>query len=655
MFKNRDQVPPGNEMMASNAHLPENKLFPPNSHRNMPPVLQLAKKVGNKAMTKLLQNQRQPSMPVIQRKLDPDSLNKMKADKPDRYGKKDFENAVGDDGKFTDVKADKGLPTFWGLLKEVYGEENLNSSIFHFTKELGDTCDRPHSVTADITKNGWNSERDPSGLVPAIGNLGYEESLIRDGNDKHRVASYNGGHLVGYQILRGEQADQQWNVAPQDKKNNQESYNNTIEVMLRGARVGTKYEYTVELQYDQYNFSVDQDQLKKRGILKEIDSDKPWEIQLPVRIPFKWDAKALMINDGQFGSPTNGTASYDQYSQTMDETNLDSAKAETTARYNLWLADEKDDKSLFDKDSEEFNDLHWVKNIHFSMHQALPTDRKKNKNPIDWKGEEGKKTAFYGDVRKGRAANSASSLEKAEKMLEQNKHLIHDIEAIEDVKQPEEFELLPKREINRQIGDTKKGFFITRLHNCQIKNEYQKLRDANEEWLELFSVQREELKILELGKETWNELTTKINKEASPVQIEEYILSLMELKRTLLKIKDHRESRRLYKQVVDTNYPVYKEKFEDCMSKSIIEYRRLVGLKARVDELRVEEESLDKQIKGPKKKLKRDDQENKKIQAKERMEVLLKELEILENEIQGLENLQNSYSRVTYEVFFNGK
>ncbi|WP_088908900.1 hypothetical protein [Brevibacillus formosus] len=94
------------------------------------------------------------------------------------------------------MKADKGLPTFWGLLKEVYGEENLNEPFFHFTKELGDTCDRPHSVTAEITKNGWDSDRDASALVTAIGNLGYEESLIRDGNDKHREASYNGGHFL---------------------------------------------------------------------------------------------------------------------------------------------------------------------------------------------------------------------------------------------------------------------------------------------------------------------------------------------------------------------------------------------------------------------------------------------------------------------------
>ncbi|WP_186380538.1 hypothetical protein [Brevibacillus brevis] len=606
-------------------------------------------------MTKLLQNQKQSSMPVIQRKLQQDNLNKMKADKPDTYGKKDFENAVGDDGKFTDVKADKGLPTFWGLLKEVYGEENLNPSFFHFTKELGDTCDRPHSVTAEITKNGWISDRDASGLVTAIGNLGYEESLIRDGNDKHRVASYNGGHLVGYQILRGEQADQQWNVAPQDKKNNQQSYNNTIEAMLREASVGTKYEYTVELQYDQYNFSVDQDQLKKRGILKEIDSDKPWEIQLPVRVPFKWDATALMINDGQFSSPTDGTASYEQYSQTMDETNLDDTKEETTARYNLWMADDTGDKKLFEKGSEDFDDLQWVKNVHFSMHQALPIDRKKNKNPIDWKGEEGKKTANYGDVQKGRAAKSANSLEKAEKILEQNNHLIHEIEVIEDVKKPAEFELIPKREIKRQMTDKVKGFFLTRLNECQIKNEYQKLRDANDDWLDLFSVQREELEIFQLGKETCSKLATEINQEASPQQIEEHIKSLTELKRTLLKIKDHRESRWLYKQTVESTYPVYKGKLANCKSDSITDYQRLENLKARVEELREEEEELDEQIKSSKKKVKRSYQEDNttKIQAKERMQVLMQQIYELENEIRGLESLQNNYSRLTFEEFLN--
>ncbi|MCM3142734.1 hypothetical protein [Brevibacillus sp. MER 51] len=577
----------------------------------------------------------------------------MKADKPDTYEKKDFENARGDDGKFTDVQADKGLPTFWGLLKEVYGEENLNESFFHFTKELGDTCDRPHSVTVEITKNGWNSDRDASALVTAIGNLGYEESLIRDGNDKHRVASYNGGHLVGYQILRGEKADQQWNVAPQDKKNNQQSYNNTIEEMLREARVGTKYEYTVELQYDQYNFSVDQDQLKKRNILKEIDSDKPWEIQLPVRIPFKWDATALMINDGQFGFPTDGTSSYEQYSQTMDEANLDYTKEDTTARYNLWLGDGTSDKKLFEKGSEDFDDIKWVKNIHFSMHQALPTDRKKNKNPINWRGEEVKKVANYGDVQKGRATKSANGLGRAEKILEQSKHLIHEIEAIEDVKKPAEFELLPDK-INGLISDQIKGFFITRLGECHIKNDYQKLRDANEDWLDLFSVQQEELEIFRIGKETWNELATKINDQASPVQIEEYIKLLTELKRTLLKLKDHRESRWLYKRVVDTTYPEYARKLVGCIRGSRQEYLRLVNRKSRVDELREEEEELDEQIKRSKKKVKREDNTTK-TQAKERMQVILQQICELENEIQELENRQNNYSRVTYEEFLNGR
>lgn len=605
-------------------------------------------------MTKLLQNQKQSSMPVIQRKLHPDNLNKMKADKPDTYEKKDFENAHGDDGKFTDVKADKGLPTFWGLLKEVYGEENLNEPFFHFTKELGDTCDRPHSVTAEITKNGWNSDRDASALVTAIGNLGYEESLIRDGNDKHRVASYNGGHLVGYQILRGEKADQQWNVAPQDKKNNQQSYNNTIEAMLREASVGTKYEYTVELQYDQYNFSVDQDQLKKRGILKEIDSDKPWEIQLPVRIPFKWDATALMINGGQFGSPTDGTSSYEQYSQTMDEANLDYTKEDTTARYNLWLADDTGDKKLFVKGSEDFDDIQWVKNIHFSMHQALPTDRKKNKNPINWRGEEGKKVANYGDVQKGRAAKSANGLGRAEKILEQNKHLIYEIEAIEDVKKPAEFKLFPKKEINRRIPYEIKGFFITRLNECQLKNDYQKLRDANEDWLDLFSVQHEELEIFQLGKETWNELAKKINEQASPVQIEEHIKSLTELKRTLLKIKDHRESRWLYKRVVETTHPEYARKLEECIRDSWQDHLRLANLKSRIEKLREEEEELDEQLKRSKKKARREDNTSK-TQAKERMQVLTQQICELENNIQELENRQNNYTRVTYEEFLNDK
>ncbi|MGK5649820.1 hypothetical protein ACSNN6_03230 [Brevibacillus formosus] len=326
---------------------------------------------------------------------------------------------------------------------------------------------------------------------------------------------------------------------------------------------------------------------------------------------------------------------------------MDYTKEDTTLRYNLWLADNTGDKKLFEKGSEDFDDIQWAKNIHFSMHQALPTDRKKNKNPINWRGEEGKKVVNYGDVQKGRAAKSANGLGRAEKILEQNKHLIYEIEAIEDVKKPAEFKLLSKK-IPYQI----KGFFITRLNECQIKNDYQKLRDANEDWLDLFSVQQEELEIFQLGKEKWNDLAMKINEQASPVQIEEHIKSLTELKRTLLKIKDHRESRWLYKQVVETTYPEYARKLEECIRDSCQDHLRLVNLKSRVEELREEEEELDEQLKRSKKKVRREDNTSE-TQAKGRMQVLTQQICELENEIQELENRQNNYIRVTYEEFLN--
>lgn len=170
----------------------------------------------------------------------------------------------------------------------------------------------------------------------------------------------------------------------------------------------------------------------------------------------------------------------------------------------------------------------------------------------------------------------------------------------------------------------------------------------------MFSVQQEELEIFRLGKETWNDLATKINEQASPVQIEEHIKSLTELKRTLLKIKDHRESRRLYTGVVDTTYPEYARKLVECVTDSKQDYLRLINLKRRVGELREEEEELDEQIESSKKKVKREEITSK-THAKERMQVLIKQIYELENEIQGLESRQNNYNRVSYEEFLNSK
>ncbi|GAB1531687.1 MULTISPECIES: hypothetical protein [Brevibacillus] len=580
MFNNRELLPKENQnQRPSSKNLSDNVLPPQNSHRNMPPVLQLAKKVGNKAMTQLLQNQKQPRMPLIQRKLKQENLNKMKADHPDAYQQKDFEEAVGDDGKFTDVQADKGLPTFWGMLKEVFGEKNLNAEIFAKTKnELGDTCDRPHSVTALVTKSASKNDREGLKVVTAIGNLGKEEIFIREGAISGLLASYEGGHLVGYQILRGQGGDQEWNVAPQDTKNNKESYNNTIEEMLREARIGTKYEYTVEVKYDQLNFSVDQDQLLKLGILKKIDADKPWEIQLPVRIPFKWEAKAEMLNNGQFGRPTAGDSSYDQYSENMDEGNLDYTESDYTARYHLWYSVNRgEDKDYTPGDLE---DTKGVTGVRFSMHQALMSDHAKNKDPIAWKGRE--RVADYGSVQDGLVAESAGIRKAIDIMYEKNRQDFLEFEAMEDADQPEDFELVPAVVMDKMVDEEYRSCFIKELRDAKIGKQYDELKYANENYLESFSMKDDDLKSLQLEKDHLKDIETKMNaKDISPDLLKECKAMLQKQSRVIRVILNHRRERMAYSKIVKKTRPIYKRKWERSVKKSIAAHERFKILKKK--------------------------------------------------------------------------
>ncbi|MFS0554819.1 hypothetical protein [Brevibacillus sp. 179-C9.3 HS] len=570
MFHNRDPIPKVN-------HTPSSVTSP----RSMPSVLQLAKKVGNKAMTKLLQNQKQPRTPVTQRKLNQANLDKMKADKPDSYEKEIVEKAIGDDGEFTDVQADKGLPTFWGLLKEVYGEPNLNQKWFEKTRaDLGYTCDRPHSVTAQITKTTSKRDRKGLGLVTAIGNLGKEEISIREGGLSGLLADYNGGHLVGYQILRGQGADQEWNVAPQDAKNNKESYNNTIEEILRGAKVGTKYEYTVEVKYDQLNFSVDQDQLLKLGILKQIDADKPWEIQLPARIPFKWEAKAEMLNNGQFGSPNEGDSSYDQYSVDMDESKLNFTDSDYTARYHLMYSVNRGADKDYTKKSNELKDTKGVTGIHFSMHQALMSDSAKNKEPIAWKGRE--RVANYGSVQDGLVADSASIRKVIEKIYEQNRQDFMDYEAIEDVENPEEFDFHPADDMDEMVKEEYQSFFIQELRGCEIKTEYDELKYADQTYLHSFSVRDDDVKSLEQEKDIFKNIeTTMSQKDLSPEQLKECKAALQKQSRILSVIIHNKRERMMYSKITKNVRPTYKTKFKNSVKNSIEAYKSIDRIKKK--------------------------------------------------------------------------
>ncbi|WP_041749412.1 hypothetical protein [Brevibacillus brevis] len=554
------------ESQSSYRQTPENYSLSPTPKSAAPHVLQLAKKIGNKAMIQLHQKQRN-NQPVIQ--------GKFKDIEPTDYTKDEYANNPNNEGQFTAVRADKGLPTFLGVLKDTYGEDNVNKNFFSKTEVLGDTCDRPHSVTAIVKKGTSRKDRKGDSVVSAIGNLGTEERLIRDGKNAAAKTAYDGGHLVGYQIVRGIEANQAWNIAPQDVKNNEHSYNNTIEKMLRGAARYTEYTYSVEVKYDQWNFRVDQEQLVKLGALKQVDSTKPWEIQLPVRIPFKWDAKAEMSKKDEenwkFASPTEGESSFEQFSQTMDEGNLDFTRKSHTARFNLAFSDKDGNEELYDIDSNNFEATK-VKGIRYSMHQSLPTDFLKNQKPVEWKGDEANAVAHFGEVKKGQAS-STNVLEIIPAKLKRNKILIDEIEEIGDVEKPEKMRLIPEGISLLDERDEKKCLFIYQLNKNKIRNEYEILKEIEADYYPFFDVQQEEEESFEKEKEDFDTIASEFamlveeldNKkedeiESAQQKMAQYNKILEAQTLTLTWIKNHRIGRDLYKDTVNELYPLYKEK-----------------------------------------------------------------------------------------------
>ncbi|WP_017248364.1 hypothetical protein [Brevibacillus sp. HB1.2] len=636
-FQNQDS-------QSSYRQTPENSSLSPNSKNSTPHVLQLAKKVGNKAMIHLLQKQKN-NQPVIQ--------GKFKGIEPTDYTTDEYDNDPDNEGQFTAVRADKGLPTFFGVLKDTYGEDNVNKRFFSKTVELGDTCDRPHSASAIVKKGTSRKDRKGDSFVSAIGNLGTEERLLRDGKNDAAKTAYDGGHLVGYQIVRGIEANQAWNIAPQDVKNNEHSYNNTIEKMLRGAGKGTEYVYNVEVKYDQWNFSVDQEQLVKLGALKQVDSTKPWEIQLPVRIPFKWDAKADMTKtdkkNWKFSSPTKGESSFEQFSQTMDEGNLDFTRKSHTARFNLAFSDKDGNEELYDIDSNNF-DAKKVKGIRYSMHQSLPTDFLKNQNPVDWMGNEANKIAHFGEVTKGKAS-STNILEIMSAKLKRNKILIDEIEEIDDVKKPEKMRFIPEGISHLDERDEKKCVFIYQLDKNKIRNEYMALKKIEADYYPFFDVQQEEEERFEKEKEdfdtiadefaTWmEELDKKEEDEIESIQqkMAQYSKILEAQTLALTRIKNHRIGRNLYQETVEEIYPQYKEK----ISRSLQVLRSITGYDSDIEY----HDSKNKMNMNGKRTLEaREDKRKKSKDDKEQQEEYKKMIEVA----------TSKYKRKSVEDYLNKK
>lgn len=336
----------------------------------------------------------------------------------DRKLKSKLFEEKGSEGKFTRVEADSGLPTAYGVLSSIFGK-NLREDVFKSTSSVASNCARPHLVAASLKRSQNREERGSvdADIVSAIGNLGDEEFMIRNGASSKRAATYHGGHLIGNQILGGDASNVAWNVAPQDANNNQFAYNNTIERMLREATPGTPYSYEVKVAYRSLNYRVNQQMLLDNQIISKLDSTAFWEIQIPARIPQLWEATATMSSQGEFASPAKAEGTtYDQLSQNL-ESELDEEDSTHTARYKLGLQN-KDGDELALNDVKK--DASAVRKISFSMHQVLPSDLDSQPPPKGWGT---KVETDFGEVKLEQL-----TVEKVEKLLSEIKKQYDDID-----------------------------------------------------------------------------------------------------------------------------------------------------------------------------------------------------------------------------------
>lgn len=411
----------------------------------------------------------------------------------------------GSDGKFTRVEADSGLPTAYGVLSSIFGK-NLNSDVFKSTSSLSSNCDRPHLVAASLERSQNREERgsEDAGIVSAIGNLGDEEFMIRNGASSKRAATYHGGHLIGNQILGGDASNVAWNVAPQDANNNQFAYNNTIERMLREATPGTQYSYEVKVAYRSLNYRVNQQMLLDNQIISKLDSTAFWEIQIPARIPQLWEATATMTNQGEFASPakTEGTT-YDQLSQNL-ESELDEEDETHTARYKLGL-ENKDGNELALKNVKK--DASAVRKISFSMHQVLPSDLDSQPPPKGWGTNV---ETDFGEVKLEQL-----TVEKVEKLLSDIKKQYEDIDFSEledDIEiKDEEF---PKILGTFQFGSSSDLAF--QIHcGDRLVSEFEKNNYFSEHkrYCQEFETERNELAFLRTNLQKEGEILEEIESE----------------------------------------------------------------------------------------------------------------------------------------------
>ena len=183
---------------------------------------------------------------------------------------------------------------------------SVNNTNTHDPSSVQTAYKRPREVEARIQgPRRPSGTRPPSGVPAAVGNLGDQELLIRNGI---RQQTFQGGHLIGDELLPNTiDSMVDWNLAPQNSDFNHPVYFGLVEELIFAGAISSTtnqpdltipISVEVELDYPSNDFTVTVQDLINHGVVAAGDPNikipKTKSITFPNRIPHKWNIRATI-------------------------------------------------------------------------------------------------------------------------------------------------------------------------------------------------------------------------------------------------------------------------------------------------------------------------------------------------------------------------
>jgi hypothetical protein len=212
-------------------------------------------------------------------------------------------------GELTATQYDAGLDTPLGAIMKQLGLKIDEVNLLVKGNLL--KADRPRSVSAIVVgTRRRKGGREGGDMVPAaIAHLGHHEHMILRNDENARKDFYDGGHLIGDQLMKSGGPDTfvEWNLAPMEQVLNQQSYFNWCEQVIRAGGFDEEGEGSLkvpisviaQVAYPDSDYTVKESKLAEHGIVPEVKTGSAdRDVKIPSRVPHRWQLEAKLLKTG---------------------------------------------------------------------------------------------------------------------------------------------------------------------------------------------------------------------------------------------------------------------------------------------------------------------------------------------------------------------